>query len=113
MSEIGRVDRAILLLKARLSRLAERKTETKATGISALRQTEASHLAAIRKLAGRKGIEPRDLRRAMVRGLLVESLGDELAAGLEFNTIVDRIAVMLETDETGLDLLNRALAELG
>lgn len=113
MTQISRVDQAILLLKDRLGKLGERKAGAARGGAAAARPDAENRLTPIRHLARQGEIEERDLRRAFVRTLLADTLGEELATGLEFQAIADRVTVMLEEDEAGRDLLNRALAELG
>lgn len=112
MTQINRVDQAILLLKDRLRKLGEHKPETARSGAAAVRPESENRLAPIRQLARHGDIAEQDLRRAFVRTLLADSLGEELAAGLEFQAIADRVTRMLEDSEAGRDLLNRALAEL-
>lgn len=112
MTQINRVDQAILLLKDRLRKLGESNSETARSGAAAARPESENRLAPIRQLARHGDIAEQDLRRAFVRTLLADSLGEELAAGLEFQAIADRVTRMLEDSEAGRDLLNRALAEL-
>lgn len=45
--------------------------------------------------------------------MLADSLGDELAQSLEFQSISDDVARILEENEAGRLLLSRVLAELG
>lgn len=112
MTQISRVDQAILLLKDRLRKLGERKPGEVRSGSAAASASE-SRLAPIRQLARQGDIAEHDLRRAFVRTLLAESLGEELASGLEFQSIADQVTQMLEDSDPGRDLLSRALAELG
>lgn len=112
MTQISRVDQAILLLKDRLRKLGDRKPSA-VHGGSAIRSDGESRLAPIRQLARQGDIAEQDLRRAFVRTLLADSLGPELASGLEFQAIADQVTQMLEDSDTGRDLLSRALAELG
>ena len=113
MTQIGRVDQAILLLKDRLRKLGERKTSEAKTATGTARAESENHLAPIRQLARQGEIADQDLRRAFVRTLLAESLGEELATGIEFQAVADQVTRMLEDSDSGRDLLNRALAELG
>ena len=112
MTQISRVDQAILLLRERLRKLGEQKPGELRSG-SAARTAGENRLAPIRQLARQGDIAEQDLRRAFVRTLLAESLGEELASGLEFQGIADQVTQMLEDSDTGRDLLSRALAELG
>lgn len=113
MNQINRVDQAILLLKDRLRRLGERKGADVHGASSTGQIDNDNRLAPLRQLARQGDIAERDLRRAFVRTLLAESLGEELAASLEFQSLADRVTELIEDSEQGKDLLNRALAELG
>jgi hypothetical protein len=112
VSQIGRVDQAILLLKERLRRLGERKSKSVHGNAAAARPESESRLEPIRQLARQRDIGERDLRRAMVRTLLADALGEQLATSLEFEAITARVTTLLEDSEAGIDLLDRALAEL-
>lgn len=113
MTQINRVDQAILLLKERLRKLGERKAEgPRGSAASAARSESESRLAPVRQLARQGSIGDQDLRRAFVRTLLADSLGQELATGLEFQAIADKVTRMIEETEAGRELIDRALAEL-
>lgn len=112
MSEIGRVDSAILLLKERLRRLGERKSGAEQTSLVRAQPKAEARLEPLRALARQRGIAKRDLRRAIVRNLLSESMGDELTATLEFESVAERITALLESEDEGRAMIDRALAEL-
>jgi hypothetical protein len=113
MTQINRVDQAILLLKDRLQKLADRKTgPASASKAKALSESQ-NRLAPIRQLASLGEISDEELRRAFVRTLLADSLGDELVGKLEFQAIADRVTQILEESDSGRHLLERALSELG
>lgn len=113
MTQINRVDQAILLLKERLKKLGDRKaSESGSSSASSARNVSESSLAPVRQMARRGDIAEEDLRRAFVRTLLADSLGQELATSLEFQAIADKVTRMLEETESGRDLIDRALAEL-
>lgn len=112
MTQISRVDQAILLLKERLRKLGQDGAGRTQSGASAKRAESENRLAPLRQLAAHGDIPERELHRAFVRTLLADSLGEELATGLEFQSIADQVTRMLEDSESGRDLLNRALAEL-
>jgi hypothetical protein len=112
MSTVSRVDQAILLLKDRLRRLDERAAGAAARASRTGNSAKTDALVPLRQLAQRGGIAERELRRALVRTLLADALGDELVSSLEFQSIADDVARMIEGTETGRTLIQRALAEL-
>jgi hypothetical protein len=113
MTQINRVDQAILLLKERLKKLGERKGPEGRSAVGAARTDSEHRLAPLRQLARQGNIAEQDLRRAFVRTLLADSLGEDLANSLEFQALANQVTQLLEDNEQGQDLLNRALAELG
>lgn len=112
MTTVNRVDQAILLLKERLRRLDGRTAGGAAKAGAAARGSTADPLVPIRQLARRGGIADRELRRALVRTLLADSLGEELVGSLEFQSVADRVTQILEDNDAGRALLVRVLAEL-
>ncbi|MBN8501791.1 MAG: hypothetical protein J0M19_11630 [Sphingomonadales bacterium] len=113
MTQISRVDQAILILKERLQRLGERGAGGVRSAQTPVRADAHGRLEPLRQLARRKDIAATDLRRAFVRTLLAESFGDEVTNTLQFQEIADRVTKALEENQTGLELIDRALAELG
>jgi hypothetical protein len=112
MSTVSRIDQAILLLQDRLRRLQERSPGATAKAGSAMRPEKSDPLVPLRQLARRGGIADGELRRALVRRLLADSLGDELVGSLEFQSIAEQVARILEGSEKGRALLAQALSEL-
>ncbi|MEQ1540688.1 MAG: hypothetical protein ABL926_00385 [Novosphingobium sp.] len=113
MTRVDRVDQAILLLKDRLRRLGERKAGQIGASSQAGRTEAEGQLAPVRQLARQGNIGEHDLRKALVRALLANALGEKLATGIQFLAVADRVTAMLEADEGGRELIDRALAELG
>lgn len=115
MTGIGKVDQAIVLLKDRLRQLNARSKagQAGAGGLSASREVNGDPLQPLRELVRRGQIDEHELRRAFVRTMLADALGDELVGSIEFQSIADEVARMLEDSEAGSALLARALAELG
>lgn len=112
MASINRVDQAILLLKDRMRRLQERTGSAAARTGSAQRGGKADPLVPLRKLVGEGRIGEGELRRALVRTLLADSLGEELVGSLEFQSIAEQVASILEDSDSGRALLASALKEL-
>jgi hypothetical protein len=112
MTTVTRVDQALLLLKDRLQRLQERPQASGAKVGGGSQADKSDALTPLRQLAHRGGIRDSDLRRALVRSLLADSLGDELVASLEFQSLTDQITNMLEDSDVGRALLSQALIQL-
>jgi hypothetical protein len=112
MTTVNRIDQAMLLLKERLRRLQERASDTAAKPGSATRTDKADPLLPLRQLAARGSVTQGELRRALVRTLLTDSLGEELGGSLEFQALADQVVRIVEDSEAGRALLARALEEL-
>lgn len=113
MTSVSRINQAVLLLKERLEQLSKRTAQQPSAQTAEAGAAQADPLAPLRLLARQGQIAPAELRKAFVRILLAQSLGAELVASLEFQSIADQVAGILEESESGRDLITRALAELG
>jgi hypothetical protein len=112
MTSVGKIDQAIILLKDRL-RQFDARTRGAARAGSAQKSANNDPLRPLRELIRTGQLDERELRRAFIRSLMAESLGEELVASIEFQSISDQVARMLEQSEEGSALVTRALAELG
>ena len=112
MTTISRVDQAILLLKERLRRLDASSTGSATKAGKTARGDRSDPLLPIRQLAAREGVADPELRRALVRTLLADALGEDLVGSLEFQSVADDVARILEESDTGRALIAQALAEL-
>lgn len=111
MSSINRIDQAVLLLRDRLDKLGANKATAPGGGLAGVKASGIDPLAPIRGLAQAQ-VSGQELRKALVRLLLAEALGQEVVGSLEFHSIADQVTEILESSEAGQDLLLRALHEL-
>lgn len=113
MTTLNRVDQAVLLLKERLRKLGENQGKrAEGAPVSANRAESESRLTPIRQLMRQQDVGDQELRRALVRALLADSLGEELTTSLNFQSIADEVVRLIEETEGGRELLERALGEL-
>jgi len=112
MTAINRVDQAILLLKDRLGRLQQRAAGQTAATRGKTTGGKADPLASLQQLVRRGGITQGELRRALVRALLADAMGEQLIVSLEFQSTADHVLGLLEDSEAGRALLADALTEL-
>ncbi|MEP7221598.1 MAG: hypothetical protein ABI673_02905 [Novosphingobium sp.] len=117
MTSINRIDQAMLVLKDKLQQLNQRSGQSAAGSAAGAARQERSApldpLVSLRQMVQQGRVSRQDLRKALVRTLLVESFGDELVGSLEFQSISDRVSQLLEQNDTARELLDRSLAELG
>lgn len=113
MSSVGRIDQAIVLLRERLKTLNSAGGRSSAAQSGIVGTSAGDALMPLRELVCQGRIGQEDLRKAFVRTLLADALGSDVTASLEFQSIADEVARMLENNEAGQNLITRALAELG
>lgn len=113
MTSPVRIDQAVLLLRDRLRRLNAKEGSAPASQSGKARAGHADPLVPLRQLVRQGRIGKEELRKAFVRTLLGEALGEELLNSLEFQSISDQVLNILENSEAGRELIEAALAELG
>lgn len=79
---------------------------------NAIRVNQSNPLVPLKELVRQGRLAPEQFRKAFVRTLLTEALGESLSDSLEFQSVSDQILQTLEASEAGRDLLARALAEI-
>ena len=110
MDPISSVDQIVLVLRQRLlerektagGRRSEQKQQAK--GLDGRVQVQA--------LAAVESIDDRQLKRALIQGILTEQLGEELINEAKFQQVVDRVTDTIEADVQGSALLSGLVAEL-
>lgn len=113
MTSSVRIEQAVLLLRDRLRRLNTGDGAASASRGDKAQAARADPLVPLRQLVKQGRIGEEELRKAFVRTLLGESLGEDLLNSLEFQSISDQVLQILESTETGRALIAKALAELG
>lgn len=106
MTRIGPADQILILLRARLeqrSRVGARAAEAKDAPDAQAR------LAALASVAD---LPERSFRRALVRGLLADRLGEELAGDPAFDDVVGDVLDLIENNPETAALLAEAGAAL-
>jgi hypothetical protein len=103
MTRIDPHAQVLLLLRERLERTA--RTEASGPTTSAA-QNRLAALAMLRDLP------ERSFRRAMLRGMMAERVGDTLASDPQFEEVIGRVLDLLEGNPETADLLARATAAL-
>jgi hypothetical protein len=109
MTNISRVDQAVLQLRAQLQRLARDKAQRSggsapvaSTPLDRLREAHASEPAA-----------DEEFRRKFVRALLTEELGEALGNQAEFERIANEVWRVLDEDSGTRAMMDRAIRQLG
>jgi hypothetical protein len=113
MTSVSKVDQAIILLKDRLRLLDARNLGATAASVARHQSATSDPLRSLRELIRTGQVDEQVLRRAFVRTLLADSLGDELVASIEFQSVSDEVSRLIEQSKEGSALVTRALAELG
>jgi hypothetical protein len=110
MTSISSVDRLVLILRERLTQ----RTRTKSSERPSVGQQGAAPPGpdAIHALAAIASVDDHQLKRALVQGVLVESLGAHLINEARFQQVVEQVANALEADPSTGRLLDRFVKDL-
>lgn len=111
MTRISNADQVLLLLHEQLDRLSKKSANKSAKARSVSIGTPEP-MARLRARAAQDGLAEDDLKRALVRSLLTQQLGDGIANDPAFEAIASDVARVIERTEEGRALLDRALAQL-
>lgn len=107
MTRIAATDQILLLLREQLQKSdrARRSAPARAERRDNTPQQRIAALAAV------KDLPDRDFRRALVRGLLSERLGEALVADPAFDAVTGQVLEMIEDVPEARDLLDRVARE--
>ena len=109
MTSIGPADQVLLLLRERLKAAERGKTKTSDGAARSAKTGPHERLVA---LAAIDDLPEDEFRRAMVRGLLAERLGEELVADPAFEAASIEIARIIEDTPETRTLLDRVASTL-
>ena len=109
MSDISRVDAAVLQLRAQLQRLARERSQRSA----AAPPSEKKPLDRLREVHAATGGDEEEFRRRFVRALLTEELGEALANQPEFERISNEVWRLLDEDSDTRAMMDEAIERLG
>lgn len=108
MTKISTSDQVLLLLREQLAR-SERKRSRDAAGQDVPIRTPQRR---VETLAAIRDLPEREFRRALVRGLLGERLGEALVAEPAFDSVTGEVLRIIEGSEEASALLDRVAADL-
>ena len=112
MVRITNSEQISLALKARLQSLKSKKKAEHSTDIDKTKSVDRPRSDPLHKLALDEGLAEKEIGRALVRALLNQEFGDEIAADPRFEQVIQRVSQILEHGEEGQILLEKALIEL-
>lgn len=112
MTRITNADQVMLLLHEQLGRLAKDRAKRTGSAQSATKGTPPP-VERLRALAGRHDVSEDELKRALVRGLLTQQLGEAVAGDPAFEAVAGDVLRIIADSPAGRDLLERAMAQLG
>ena len=107
MTQIGATDQILLLLREQL----QRSERGRARGADREQRKTATPQQRLEALAAIRDLPERDFRRALVRGLLGERLGEELVAEPAFEAVTSEVLRLIEASPEAQSLLDRVARE--
>lgn len=108
MTQITPSDQVLLLLQEQL----RRSDRTRSQGTARTDGRPATPQRRIEALASLRDLPERDFRRALVRSLLSERLGDALVSDPAFERVTGEVLRIIEESEDARGLLDQASTEL-
>jgi len=111
MTRVGNVEQILLLLREQLQRSARARP---ARSAAAQRADPASPRPIDRAcaLTALDALSEEDQRRAVVRGLLAEELGDAIGNDAAFQQVIDEVVRIIADMPGGDELMARAVEQL-
>jgi hypothetical protein len=111
MTRITNADHVLLLLQEQLARLGKERAAQRGSA-PGIRPGTPAPMTRLRALAGRKGLSEEDMKRALVRSLLVQQLGEALGSDPAFEAIARDVVRIIGESPAGRDLLELAMQQL-
>lgn len=111
MTRVNGTEHVLLLLRERLQRMERGRGARTAKARRSGARSEAP-MARLQALAGLDQLPADELRRSLVRALLSEELGEDVASDPGFAAIADEVYRMISDSEEGRALIERASKEL-
>lgn len=112
MTRVTSADHVLLLLQEQLTRLGKERSTRKLPAAS-MRSGTPEPMARLRALAAREGISDDEMKRALVRSLLVQQLGEALGTDPGFEAIAGDVIRIISESPAGRELLDQAMHQLG
>lgn len=110
MTRVNGTDRALLLLRERLAEAARRQTHAVTT--RPIGPSDPPPLRRLRTMEAFDALDAHDQRRALVRAILAQELGDGLVNDPAFQSVADRVAAIIDATPDAAALADRAAATL-
>ena len=111
MARIDGSDRLLVQLQEQLLRLSKER-QVRGSSSVAPSALAGAPLQRVRRLAADAGIEEEELRRSVVRSVLLDQLGDQLGADPNFETMSSQVFAMLQRSDEGRQLIGEAIDQL-
>lgn len=112
MTRVGNIDQVLLLLREQIRRAGKGRDASRKAGIGRTDKALARPLDRVRALATLETLGEDEVRRALVRGLLTEELGESVGNDAALQAIVDDVVRIIGEMPGGDDLMKRAIHQL-
>jgi hypothetical protein len=112
LTRVGNVDQVLLLLREQLERSSRGRGAERSARTTRSAAATAPPLERARALAALDGLPEEEVRRAVVRGLLLDAFGESMSNDPAFQSLVDDVLRIIADMPGGSELVDRALAQL-
>lgn len=107
MTRVTNADQVLLVLRERLQRLGQRRSEGRSPSKLANRD-DVGPISRLRQSDALSGLSDEEMHRGLVRAMLAQEWGDAVANDAGFLRIVEDVACLLEGSAEGRNLLESA-----
>ena len=111
MARIDGTDRVLLQLQEQLLRLSQER-QVKQGATTSGQPAPGTPLQRMQRLANSESVEDEELRRSVVRSVLLDQFGDRLGADPNFEAMTSQVFAMLERSDEGRQLIGNAMSQL-
>lgn len=112
MTRVGNVDQLLLLLREQLERTSRGRSAARNDKTGRSPAVTAAPLERARALAALDGLAEEEVRRVVVRGLLVDAFGDAMSNDPAFRAVIDDVLRIITDMPGGPELIDRAVTQL-
>jgi len=112
LTRIGNVDQVLLLLREQLERSGRGRNAERGARTTRSAAATAQPLERARALAALDGLPEEEVRRAVVRGLLLDAFGESMNNDPAFQAVIDNVLRIIADMPGGSELVDRAVAQL-
>jgi hypothetical protein len=112
LTRVGNAEQVLLLLREQLERASRGRGTERSNKVERPLAATTTPLERARALAALDELAEEEVRRVVVRGLLVEAFGDAMSNDPAFQAVIDDVLRIITDMPGGPELIDRAVTQL-